>query len=321
LEWLPNGLYSSRSIPIVAGREPLWDQPGLQQHAEEGRYFLPGSATGGRETIVTSPVDAQPQYLMRLPGPGWTPILSAVFTAAFFLLLTVKLVVVSFVCGGLALLLILIWMWSSDPRPLGDAHIGADLKLPTYVSGPASHSWWATVILMLVAGSLYLSFLFSYLYLWTVSPDAWASAFVQPWQGWPVASAALLAVSSIASLSAGRILSAHRLRRTAFAMLVALAAGGALLALAIETWGQWQAGLRPTASAYAAMIYTSAFLQMQIVATVTIMSLFVLLRMAAGRLDRTWRVTFDNTALLTHYAVGQGLVGLLLVHGFPRLLH
>ena len=68
------------------------------------------------------------------------------------------------------------------------------------------------------------------------------------------------------------------------------------------------------------MVYASAFLQMQIVVTVAIMSLFLLVRMAAGRLGRIRRVTFDNTALLTHYAAGQGLAGLLLVHGFPRLL-
>jgi hypothetical protein len=31
------------------------------------------------------------------------------------------------------------------------------------------------------------------------------------------------------------------------------------------------------------------------------------------------RVVFDNLSLLWHYAVGQGLFGLLLVHGFPRI--
>ena len=29
------------------------------------------------------------------------------------------------------------------------------------------------VVLMLVAGSLYLAYVFSYLYLWTVSPQVW----------------------------------------------------------------------------------------------------------------------------------------------------
>ena len=59
-----------------------------------------GSATGCRETIVTSPVEATPQYVLRLPGPGWPPFFAAVFTAAFFLLLTVKPVTLAALCGA-----------------------------------------------------------------------------------------------------------------------------------------------------------------------------------------------------------------------------
>ena len=72
LEWLNNDSYASRSIPHVASREPLWDQPGLRQDVDAGRYYLPGAPTGCRETIITSPVEAAPQYLARLPGPGWS---------------------------------------------------------------------------------------------------------------------------------------------------------------------------------------------------------------------------------------------------------
>jgi cytochrome c oxidase subunit I+III len=48
------------------------------------------------------------------------------------------------------------------------------------------------------------------------------------------------------------------------------------------------------------------------------MALFVLARSFAGRLDGVRRQTFDNTMLVWHYAVLQGLVGLALVHFFPR---
>jgi hypothetical protein len=37
-------------------------------------------------------------------------------------------------------------------------------------------------------------------------------------------------------------------------------------------------------------------------------------------LDRERRVTFDNTRLFWHYMVGQGLAGILLVHGASRWL-
>ena len=92
LEWLHNHIYGPRSIPLVESRDPLWDEPGLAEDSKAGRHYLPGTITGVRETIVTSPVEATPQALLRLPGYGWSPLLAAVGTAGFFMLLTVKLV-------------------------------------------------------------------------------------------------------------------------------------------------------------------------------------------------------------------------------------
>ena len=99
LEWLPSALYSTRSIPVVNSRYPLWDDPKLARDVEQGRYFLPGSATGLRETIVTSPVLAEPQYVEIMPGPSPWPFWSAIATAVFFLALTVQAYAVSVVAG------------------------------------------------------------------------------------------------------------------------------------------------------------------------------------------------------------------------------
>ncbi|WP_262422797.1 hypothetical protein [Brevundimonas denitrificans] len=70
LEWLPSGLYSTRSIPVVKSLYPLWDNPELMREVKEGRYFLPGTATGERETLITSPLNAEPQYVARMPTPS-----------------------------------------------------------------------------------------------------------------------------------------------------------------------------------------------------------------------------------------------------------
>ena len=93
LEWLPNGNYSNRSIPIVTSREPLWDQPNLAKDVEAGRYYLPGAPTGGRETIVTSPIEAR----AAVPASDAVPVAGRTASPRcsrprFFLLLTVKLV-------------------------------------------------------------------------------------------------------------------------------------------------------------------------------------------------------------------------------------
>src|SRR3546814_355218 len=117
LEWLPTGLYSTRSIPIVKSREPLWDDPDLSRDVEQGRYFLPNSATGHRETIITSPLRAEPEYLQIMPGPSVWPRFAAIFTAGFFVLMTIQAYGISLACGVLAIPCVLRWLWETD-RPV-----------------------------------------------------------------------------------------------------------------------------------------------------------------------------------------------------------
>jgi cytochrome c oxidase subunit I+III len=319
LEWLENHTYGARSVPHVDSREPLWKHPTLADDVKEGRYYLPGTATGTRETIVTSPVEAVPQYLMRLSGPGWPHVLAAVFTAAFFLLLTVKLVTAALICGGLAIVMMIAWMWNSDPASVGPMDIGGGIHLPTYVSGPIHPAWWAMIVLILVAGALYLSYVFSYLYLWTVSPQAWATA-APSGMSWPAAAAGLLIASGLALAAADRMLGRAGLSRTALAAFVVAGVAALLAALALDICSQWRSGLRPEASGYGAIVYASAVLQAQIVAAIIVMAGFTLARLARGRLDAERRVVFDNLSLLWLYAIGQGIAGLLLTHGFPRLV-
>jgi cytochrome c oxidase subunit I+III len=319
LEWLPNDVYGPRSIPAVTSAYPLWDRPQLAREVQDGQHFLPGSITGLRETIVTSPVDAMPQYLLRLPGPGWTPLLAAVLTAAFFMLLTVKAVVLALICGLLGIAMTVVWMWGSDLKPLPPVDIGANLKLPTYATGPSSHAWWAMIVLLLVAGSLYLSYVFSYLYLWTVSPQVWPTLSALAPIAYPVSSALLLVFGSAILEIARRVLPGRSRSSGAFVGLAGLAAAALTGALVIEMFAQWQAGLRPESDAHGAMVYMAAFLQGQLTLAVLAITGFAIARSLAGRLDRKRRVVFDNLGLLYHYTVGQGLLGLLLVHGFPRL--
>jgi cytochrome c oxidase subunit I+III len=110
------------------------------------------------------------------------------------------------------------------------------------------------------------------------------------------------------------------MRRIGFAALVIASALCLCGALALELSGQWASGVHPQANSHNAMVYLASFLQLQLIAALMVMALFVLARLVAGRLDAIHRVTFDNTAVLWHYTVGQGLFSLLLLHGFPRLI-
>jgi cytochrome c oxidase subunit I+III len=317
LEWLKNDAYAARSVPIVTSRDPLWDQPNLDRDVDEGRYFIPGPVTGDRETIVTSPVEGVPQYVLRLPGPGWAHVLAAAGTAGFFLLLTGKAVTLAAISGVIAVAAIIAWMWESDPPPAGQVSIGGGIELPSHVSGPVSHSWWALIVLILTAAALYLSYVFAYLYLWTVLPGMWPSSGAVPALHWPVSSAALLVASGAALLLAAGSLGS---RRSVFLVFILAGAVALVAAIAVDTSSQWVAGLRPDASGYAAIVYMADVLQVQIVAPVVLMAGFAIARFHTGRLDLARRAVFDNLALLWSYAIGQGLFGLLLTHGFPRLV-
>ena len=313
LEWLPTGNYSSRSVPRVESREPLWDQPDLAQHVKEGRYYLPGTLTGGRETIMTSPVDARPQWLMRMPMPGWAPLIAAWFTAAFFFMLTFKLLFLALPCGVIAIAAMLHWGWRLDPpADVPPVEVGGGLQLPLYATGGLSQAWCGLVILMLVAAALYACAMFSYLYLWTVSPGIWPGT--PPAWGYGAGTALLLGSSAATVGYANRRLTRHG---TCFALVCAvpLLLGAFILNFA----GHWT--LSPQASAYGAIVYAILAVDGFFCATAVILAIFAVARGIAGKLDRERRVTFDNARLFWYYTAAQTLAGLALVYGFPRLVN
>jgi cytochrome c oxidase subunit I+III len=322
LEWLPNDVYSTRSIPFVTSREPLWDQPNLANEVKDGHHFLPNAPTGGRETIVTSAIEGRPQYIIRMPGPGFAHVIAAVFTAAFFLLLTIKAVTIAVICGVVAIGAMLVWTWGLDQGPdKGDVDIGGGIKLPTYMTGPSSHAWWAMVVLILVAASLYLAFVFSYLYMWIVSPEVWSpvGSPALPDAIWPFIAAALILAGGGGMFVAGKMLPEPG-RRGAGASVLLLAAAACLCgAVALNIWSHWQTGLRPTESSYGAMVYMASVLDAQLVAAVVVLAGAAIARNLTGRLDCIRRVAFENVGLLCAYAVAQMLFGLLMIHGFPRV--
>jgi len=321
LEWLPNDTYGTRSIPAITSRDPLWEQPNLSRDVEDGRYYLPGAPTGWRETIVTSPVEAEPQYVVQLPGPGWAHFLAAVFTAAFFLLLTVKIVMPALVCGVIALIAVIWWLWQTDAGP-GErpVEIGGGVRLPVYATGPTSHSWWAMIVLIVVAGMTYGSLVFSYLFLWTVNPPGgWLPKPGDlPAVAWPLVSGALYVAASGLIALASRTLRWPRLS-LAVPLLVLAAMVCAVGGVALDFLAQWRTGLRAEASSYGAAVYSITAFQGFFVATITVMGLYTVARWLTGRLTSVRRVTFENTMLLWHYTVVQGLAGLALVYGFPHL--
>ncbi|MGZ5029176.1 MAG: hypothetical protein ACXV8I_01080 [Methylobacter sp.] len=104
-------------------------------------------------------------------------------------------------------------------------------------------------------------------------------------------------------------------------LLVLLGALSSAFAVYLEIWCQWQTGLSPTKSSYGALVYIAGVLDGQLVFAVLIMSLFVIARHYTDKLDRVRFASLENTNLLIYYTAAQALIGLLVIHGFPRVIY
>jgi cytochrome c oxidase subunit I+III len=317
LEWLPSEDYATRSIPDIRSREPLWDRPELMTEVPAGQHWLPGTATGRRETIITSPIKARPMYLQVLPTDSWWPFIAAVGTAGFFLLLTIQWSVVSALCGVTAVAAMVIWMWQSDRLPMQRmVKVSDHVALPVGASGPASHSWWGTMIMLVVDGTIFAAFLFAHIHT-TMRLDVCPPPGSRvPDAIWPLLSCSLLVAGSALIEWTRRSDGRSGWHRTA--ILVALAC--VLGAFAGDLRSQFLAGLDPTANAWAATIAAMLSYQGLHAVVLTILALYLAARSWTGRLTTVNRATLDNCALVWHYATLQGVCIAVVLQVLPKLM-
>jgi cytochrome c oxidase subunit I+III len=311
LEWLPTGLYSTRSIPLVKSREPLWDDPGLAGDVAKGRYFLPRSATGLRETIITSPLRAEPEYLQIMPGPSPWPVAAAVFTAGFFLALTVQAYSFAWTSGVLAVGSVIRWLWETDRRvDVENVDIGAGIHIPTYVTGPRSHGWWAMIILLIVLGMIFIMALFSHAFLWSNQQGFWAD---------PLPLAASVPALALNALAAAVAIAARPLLgKGPGAAVAALLAASALAAAGLWLGAiPWiDAGFDPAMSGQGATALMLHALQASAVAIGAMLALYCAARAIAGLLGGPRNNTVDLAMLFLAYTGIQGFVAALFPHLF-----
>jgi cytochrome c oxidase subunit I+III len=81
LEWSmpsPPPAYNFARMPIVGGREPLWEAEGIRGRVE-------GLAASVPEALVTTLLDAKPDHRQAFPKPSIWPFVSAVATAVLFI--------------------------------------------------------------------------------------------------------------------------------------------------------------------------------------------------------------------------------------------
>ncbi len=322
LEWLPADDYGARSIPSVAEREPLWARPQLAREVDAGMHWLPGTLSGGRETLLTSPISARLQAVIALPGDSVLPLLAAAGTAAFFLLLTVKWLWTAAACAALAIAALLAWLWQTDAAPpLARAAVGAGVSIPFGARGRTRPALWAAALFVLVDATTFASLAFAHLHVAmraaTCPP---AGAELPPTEvAWIVAA---LWLSSAAAMHVARRRFGARpasapLRWIALFVIALLCAAGAG---ALDLGSHLRARLDPVATAWGATLASLLGYQLLHLGGMALVTGYLCARVASGRLHALARTTLDASVLLWQYACIQGVVIVLLVQGLPRLL-
>ncbi|KAF0675845.1 cytochrome c oxidase subunit I [Profundibacterium mesophilum] len=312
--------WGSRSIPYVTTRYPLWQQKGIVERMDEGRYYLPDAEEGLRETLVTSVIDAKPLQVMRVTGPAWVTLWAAAFTGGAFILPTFHIYVPAIISGVLAILCICYWLWTSTAiipeKTKKDAGLG--LKLPIYISGPGAAGWWGVFITMLGDATAFASLIFGVFFYWTASPDFPPEGSIHA--NWIVmAAAAALLTASWGAMLGSRQLNMNGRGDLATACLVA----APLLALAgigAMILSVWLPGLEPTSHVYPAVMWGLVVWTSAHVGAGVIMQLYCLAAVIFGKVTPRYDAPLWNVTLFWHFVILTVLVTAAVVAALPRVL-
>ena len=176
LEWsMPRGspVYNFASLPDVRSREPLHDEPDLALSLARGEGWLGMARADRRETLAVDPVSGEARSIVILPGNSALPFVMACCLAGFFLSMLFSLYPLApvFLVG----VTVIGWMWlwkGGRTRDLGVIEAADGKTLPVHDEAPQPPAWWATTLALAASGTLLVSLLFGFSFLWTVAP-AW----------------------------------------------------------------------------------------------------------------------------------------------------
>jgi cytochrome c oxidase subunit I len=126
LEWSvssPPPPYNFAVIPIVESRHPLWEDR-LRESERRTSVGQGMVLDHGRETIATTPLDGEPDLILKMPEDSYAPFILTVAITGGFTGLLVHWWWLAAVCGLVASGALLVWLWPE--RQLGQVASVAD---------------------------------------------------------------------------------------------------------------------------------------------------------------------------------------------------
>ncbi|RUO31480.1 cytochrome c oxidase subunit I [Aliidiomarina sedimenti] len=258
LEWAtgtPPTPYNFASIATVDSRHPLWKNPQLADEMAQGQHGLNDIDHGRREIYGTDAITGKLKEVIHLPTNSWWPLISAAFLAVVCVCLLIRVYPGAILAALLAAGSLLRWSWENGGHPVmaplskEENQRGEPPLNSRTLDGPGL---WGMNITLLADAALYLSLLFGWFYLWTVSPN------------WVVPETSAISLPGL--LVSGLLLSAGMLcyQRLAKKLragqdqglqaMLALSAGLALAHLAVLLWCTLQAELNFRQTAHDAVL-------------------------------------------------------------------
>lgn len=256
LEWankLPPTPYNFVSLPPIETRHPLWEHPELPQEMQEGKHGLATASHGRRELWGTDPLTGKVREIIHVPSNSWWPLFAAMALAVVCISLLLRLYPVAGLGATVAVVFLLRWSWENG------AHPKAAPEAKVLPGDPPLHSRtmdgpgvWAMTTAMIANGSFFLSYLFGWFYLWTVSPE-WRMPDASP------LSLVALLVAGLALLGGSALMesSVRGLRKQQDSGLAMRLYGAALLGglqFVLILWVMWRADLAVTETSHDAIL-------------------------------------------------------------------
>jgi cytochrome c oxidase subunit I+III len=327
LEWAttsPPAPYNFRSTPVVRSGDPLWDQETVYEDYE-GRpmpRILAEAPDGRRYTMVTTALDAEPEYVAELPAPSYWPLVAALGTATIFVgVLTQFYPAVP--VGGIVLALSLVgWFWPvDDDNGRGAAEererrLGLVLRESGYKLS-SNTGYLAMALYVLALAAALAALVFSYFMLWLRAEEWPLDGLAAP--GFAFAIPGLL----ILLLSAGASYLAHRTgltdRRRAF---VATLAANLLLGLAFLVLlgvDLLLLDFGATTNAFGSIFFITTLFVASNVFLAMLLTGWALFMVRRGRMGRGSRVPVENAALYWYFNAASWAVVIATVYLMPYL--
>jgi cytochrome c oxidase subunit I+III len=319
LEWAassPPPNYGFRTIPIVRGRHPLWEQASLRDGDERTVALVDRLAEWPdrwRAALATTTLEARPEEVFRVAGESiWPLVASLGVTGIFvaFLFDWLWLIIGSLLVCGVALVG---WHWphraAEQTDPAAEAEFERRFDIPIRPLGSQIVARWAMALVVVIVATVVGTLVYSYYYL-RLGVAAWPPDDIPPPNLLlPAIATALLLLSSgavqwaVIGARAGRV---GRLK-LGLAAGAALGAGHAAL-LAADLLGlpyTWQT------NAYGSLVYAITGFAILNAGIAVAMSALVQVWAWQGYVDARRPAAVENLALYWH--AGLVAMGVIMV--------